>query len=205
VIHQLVEGLLSSIFPPLCAACPRAGRAPFCRTCAEALEAASPFAIEGAADARARFAYGGPVALAVQALKYHARPELGSTLGATLVPLADALRPFDAIVPVPLSRRRLYERGYNQARELARPLRAPVLARALLRSKAAHEQVGLDKAARLANLKSAFSPGPEQVRELDLILLDDVVTTGATATAACLALKKAGAKRVRVLALAHTP
>jgi ComF family protein len=204
-LADLIEGLVSSAFPPLCAACPRAGREPFCRTCAEAIADAPPFTIEGTDDARARFEYGGPVATAVHALKYRGRAELGRSLGKALRPIADALHPFDAIVPVPLSKKRLSERGYNQARELARGLDRPVLSFALIRRADGREQVGLDKQARLENLKDAFVPGADPVRGLDLVLLDDVVTTGATSTAAAMALKGAGAKRVRVLALARAP
>jgi ComF family protein len=205
-LSDLFEGLMSSIFPPLCAACPRAGREPFCRVCAESLEPAPLFLIEGTDDARARWSYGAAVSAAVQALKYRGRPELGRSLGRALEPIAEAMRPFDAIVPVPLSRRRLFERGYNQARELARGLSgARILPFALLRSGDGREQVGLDKKARLENLRNAFVPGGDPVAGLDLILLDDVVTTGATCAAAAAALKKAGAKRVRALALARTP
>ncbi|MCK6548316.1 ComF family protein, partial [Myxococcota bacterium] len=67
----------------------------------------------------------------------------------------------------------------------------------------AREQVGLDRAARLANLARAFSPGVEVVRGRAVLLVDDVVTTGATARAAVAALRSAGASRVAVLALAR--
>lgn len=200
---RFFAGLASAVLPPSCAACGALGREPFCVLCSDALEPAPPFAIEGADVSVAVWLYGGPVASAIHHLKYHARPELGRSLGLALRAPIDALGAVDAIVPVPLSRRRLVERGYNQARELVRPLRRPTLARALRRDDHAREQVGLDRAARLENLARAFTPGSDDVRGLSVLLVDDVVTTGATAAAATAALRAAGASRVAVLALAR--
>ncbi|MCK6544808.1 ComF family protein, partial [Myxococcota bacterium] len=142
-MRRLFTGLATAVLPPACAACGAIGREPFCALCAEATEPAPPFSIEGADASAAVWLYGGPVATAIHHLKFHGRPELGPTLGRALCVHAAALGPFDAIVPVPLSRRRRVERGYNQARELVRPMRAPVLARALRRDDGAREQVGL--------------------------------------------------------------
>lgn len=201
--NAFARGLLSSLFPPACAACPRVGREPFCRLCGEALEPASPVTIEGAERTRALWAYGGPVSIAVQRLKYQNRADLGRSLGEAMRPLLEGIEG-EVVVPVPLTRRRLRERGYNQARELARGLGLPVFPRALERVGDARDQVGLDKRARLENLKDAFRLGAAPLKGRSVILLDDVITTGATATAALRALQKAGPKRVVVLALAHT-
>jgi ComF family protein len=110
----------------------------------------------------------------------------------------------DCIVPVPVSHARLRSRGYNQARELARGLPLAVRPFALAR-RDGRDQIGLDKKARLENLKGAFLPGRQSIRGESVLLLDDVVTTGATAGAASVALKEAGARRVVVLAVAYTP
>jgi ComF family protein len=106
----------------------------------------------------------------------------------------------DAIVPVPLHRSRLAERGYNQACELARPLArrlgVPLVWDLCLRSRATAEQTALDAAARRANVRAAFSvcrPPPETVA-----IVDDVLTTGSTVAALTLALRRAGARRVLV-------
>jgi ComF family protein len=204
ILRTLGVGLLEAVFPPACAACPDVGREPFCRLCAEALEAAGPFTVEGAEAAAAAFSYGGPVAEAVQHLKYGGRWALGRGLGAALAPLLASLPPVELAVPVPLSRARLVARGYNQARELCRGLPLPVRPRALVR-RHGQEQVGLGREARRANLLEAMGPGPQSVAGARVLLVDDVVTTGATAEAATAALRAAGAKAVVVLALAHTP
>lgn len=204
-LKGLAQGLVSAVLPPVCAACGRVGREPFCRICGDSVDPAPAFSIEGAASARALWLYGGPVALAVRALKYEGRPELARPLGRALRSLLVPGAAEGAIVvPVPLTPRKLYTRGYNQARELARGLGTfSVRPRALVRRSDPREQVGLDKKARLENLRGAFAPGPESIEGRAVVLLDDVVTTGATAAAAVVALKRGGASSVAVVALAR--
>ncbi len=147
--------------------------------------------------------------------KFQQQPELAGLL-ADLI--ADALarqamlpRP-DWVLPVPLSPTRLAERGYNQAWELARHLAArqgvPARASWLLRLRDTAHQVGLDRRARASNLHDAMWVTPEGRRGVagcQLALVDDVMTTGVTTTAATHALLAAGATGVQVWVLARTP
>ncbi len=114
----------------------------------------------------------------------------------------------DLVIPVPLHRSRLAERGYNQAweiaRQLARTLGHPADARILERTRATAAQAGLGAAARRRNVRDAFRARPA-VRGLRVALVDDVVTTGATVRAATLALRAAGAADVVVWAVARAP
>ena len=120
---------------------------------------------------------------------------------------APAERP-DLIVPVPLHRARLRSRGYNQALELARPLAAaigvPVRYDVLERTRGTSAQTELDRTARRRNVRGAFrarrKPLPDHV-----VLLDDVMTTGATLAECARVLRRAGARRVDVWALARAP
>jgi ComF family protein len=202
-VNRFFAELIDTIYPPACAACGRYGAEPFCELCAGALLPAEPFSIPRAAQALAIFAFGGPLADAVYRLKYRDRPDLARPLGRCLQPGLTALPQVDAAVPVPSTARRTIQRGYNHALELARHLGGlPLLPRALIRV-SERPQVGLRKWERRDNLIGAFRTGPDSVRGRSLVLVDDVVTTGATATAAVHALLEAGARSVSVLALSR--
>jgi ComF family protein len=196
----LLSRLLDTLYPPACAACDRLGREPFCELCSDALLPAEPFRIPGAESSHAIFAFGGPIADAIYRLKYRDRSDLARPLGKLLQ--AGLTGRFDAAVPVPATARRTIRRGYNQAHELARYLGVPSIPRALIRS-TDRPQVGLRRKERRENLAGAFRAGPSPVRGASLVLIDDVVTTGATATAAVAALLQAGARSVAFLALAR--
>jgi ComF family protein len=119
-----------------------------------------------------------------------------------------ALEQADHLVPMPLSRERLAERGFNQALELARSL-APHKLRAdlLLRIRHTPAQAELGLAARLRNVNGAFAVDPllaAQVRGSRLALVDDVMTSGASLFAAASVLRQAGAAHITALVLART-
>lgn len=121
----------------------------------------------------------------------------------------DLIAEADVVVPVPLSRRRLISRRFNQAALLAQDIsRASKIAYeplALVRTRATPRQLGLSRAERKLNVRGAFAvPGPQadRIAGRRVLLVDDVITTGATCGAAARALKRGGAVRVDVLALA---
>jgi ComF family protein len=120
-----------------------------------------------------------------------------------------ALEPPQLILPVPLHPRRLRERGYNQALELAKPL-ARALGVAcrhdlLQRTRHTDAQTGLDAAERRRNLRKAFALRQSTVLPDHVVVLDDVFTTGATLAECARLLKRAGVARVDVWALARAP
>lgn len=112
-----------------------------------------------------------------------------------------------ALLPVPLHGERLRERGYNQALELARPLaralELPLLPQALQRLRGTTAQSGLSALARRRNLRRAFGVAANAALPEQVILLDDVMTTGATVQECALALRRAGVARVEVWVLAR--
>jgi ComF family protein len=158
----------------------------------------------GPEEPRAAFEYGGPVQEAIVRLKYGGRSDLGAPLGG-LVARAAVGSAADLVVPVPLHPVRLSERGFNHAallagpvaRALGVPLRASVLRR---QARAAQASLGRDE--RLANVRGAFTARC-RIDGAAVMLVDDVITTGATSAACTEALLGAGARSVTVVALAR--
>ncbi len=158
--------------------------------------------------------YGFPWDRLLADFKFHARAELATVLAQQMtaaVRAANAALP-DRVVAVPMTAQRLAARGYNQAWELAHRVAAalalPASATLLLRPVDAAHQIELGRAERQRNLRNAFMVDPLQraaVQGRRLALVDDVMTTGATAHAAAEALLRAGAAAVDVWVLARTP
>jgi ComF family protein len=153
----------------------------------------------------------GPARRLVHRLKYGDRIELAGPMGAWMARAgAELLADADLLVPVPLHRGRLFARRFNQAAELAaavsRACGAPANPLALERVKATTPQVGLTRAQRAENLQGAFRTPPERRQDVAgrrVVLVDDVMTSGATANACARALLRAGAERVDALVFAR--
>jgi ComF family protein len=156
---------------------------------------------------------------AIHALKYErlhpAARGLGRLLAEAIAQLAGDAPAELLVVPVPLHRSKHTQRGFNQARALAREAlgflarshpkwRLMLAPSALMRLRATESQAGLTPRMRRMNVRGAFSVSdPAAVEGKDVLVVDDILTTGATARAAAQALKKAGAKSVYVATLAR--
>lgn len=194
--------------PPYCASCgePFDGEGPVhpCRRC---LEAPPPFSL-----ARAPLVYGGAVQEALARYKFGGQEFLGRELGALLAAGAPDLDParYELVALVPLHPRRLASRGFDQAaalgRAVARAHRLAFAPRLLRRLRHTPPQSRLTGAARVRNVAGAFEVArPREALGRRVLLVDDVLTTGATARVCARALRQAGAADVAVLTLARAP
>lgn len=160
---------------------------------------------------RAPFEYGGALAEAIIALKWQARDDLAQPLARLWLPLFERrLSGCDIVVPVPLHPLRLRERGYNQAHLLAQAglatlpaaLRPSLQPQLLQRHRPDPPTRHASQQERVRRTRDAFfAPQPRPLTGKRVLLIDDVVTTGATAMACATALRAAGAVRVETLAL----
>jgi ComF family protein len=215
---RIVDRALDVALPARCAGCGREGQ-PICRTCEPALDARlelPPGVLIGLpADLPAPLAqlewcapYTGTVRRALHELKYAGEQRLAGPLGAAIARRwRRAGAGGDLIVPVPVHRDRLRHRGYDQALLLAtvaaRELRLP-LASLLERSRATTAQFDLDRSARATNMQAAFRLRRDvPIEGRWIVLVDDVVTTGATIAACGVPLMAAGALAVSAVTVAR--
>ncbi|HEY7452317.1 MAG TPA: ComF family protein [Candidatus Limnocylindria bacterium] len=212
-------GLLEVLLPPSCAGCGRYGDA-ICSACRSALRrpwdpadrflAPDPGVVVGESFvvAVAAFAHRDEAQRIIRRLKYGGGRHLADPLARRAQPAFRRLLGVSGpgpLVPVPLHRSRERERGYNQAHLLALALgqeaRLPVWP-LLVRRRATERQHGLDRATRVRNLRDAMAvlPGPAPPV---VVLVDDILTTGATFEACAVILREAGAAAVYGFALAR--
>lgn len=207
---------LASFVPvpqPFCACCGRwilsglaaQSRQPLCRLCL-----LDTYAFD---RARSYAVYDGAVVPAMILLKYEAIEPLGKWFAGRLAEVvrreSESLAA-DVVVPVPLHRDRQRERGYNQAdliaRPLARRLGLPCRSILLVRTRPRPDKLHLSLHERWLSVRGAFAPRPgSRVDNLRVLLIDDVMTTGATLDACAKALRQAGASAVYALTVARAP
>ncbi len=152
--------------------------------------------------------YEGTLRELVHLYKYDGVRPLARTFGKFLAQALPRETSFDVIVPMPLHWLKQWQRGFNQAdllaREIGKKWGVPVR-NVIRRRRATSPQAGLTNAKRRANVRGAFRPmRGRPVDGMRVLLVDDVVTTGATASACARVLKRAGAAHVALLALART-
>ena len=220
----LLEGLVSLVYPACCLGCGNrvaSHTAPLCPGCLTRLERPSPEEVAeqlaglppeaqvlGQIFALWRFDKGGTLQRVQHALKYGNRPAYGPALGRLIGQVISGSEPFplDGVVPVPLHPRRRLERGYNQSDWLAGGVAASLAVSyeggMLLRSHATRSQTRLSRRERWMNVADAFFVArPSAVAGRHLLLVDDVLTTGATAAAAARVLRAAGGATVHLATL----
>jgi len=208
------RALLAFVFPDSCLACGRPldeDERHLCQACRQELSPESRLLAGSSADGGApvRYAVGfeGPAQALVHALKYGGRTSIAAELAALGRPAAASLclGGIDALVPVPLHGVRRRERGFDQTELITGALTSltgvPTDTGCLRRTRATGSQTALPREGRLENVRGAFEGRPATCRGRRLLLVDDVVTTGATLASAASALENAGAALVLCMAV----
>jgi len=215
------------VFPPICAGCGKHGMT-WCRDCQSQVRRISPPLCDICGQKKAEAGvcvrclrhppritairsyaiFGGPIRNALHRLKYQRNVGLGGTFSQSLVEVLGSVDwKISLVVPVPLGVARLKERGYNQASLLAMPVALkcgyPYYRHALLRTRETKSQVDLAREQRKLNVAGAFKARPEYIKGKNILVVDDVTTSGATLEACADALFAAGALFVYGLTLAR--
>ncbi len=222
--------LLDLLFPPSCAGCGSWGDRycptcfentklilnPICQICGDRLYHGKDVVCDRCRNQAVAFTairswaeYSDPLQSAIHRLKYRNDRGLAEVLSQPMVNQLDRYHwLIDLILPVPLDEARRKARGYNQAALLARPISwrtgIPISENSLFRSRRTRPQVGLSISDRTENVAGAFKAESKSISEKKLLIVDDVITTGATINACAQALIKAGAAQVFGLTLARS-
>jgi ComF family protein len=208
---MLLARLLSPLAPPLCWGCRSyADPGPLCRDCRTGLSwlAPAPVAVAGVA-VFAPLAYERAARAMVRALKFHGATGLADPMAAQMAANAPPeLLDRATLVPVPLHPARRRRRGFNQAERLASALARRTgleTSDCLERRGSARPQVGRGRRERLRGIEGAVRLRPGTAVPAAALIVDDVVTTGATIAACASALRETGSRQVRAIAFARTP
>lgn len=210
IITQLAKEFLDLIFPPMCHGCGRVDTR-WCDVCLAELTSIPIQIIEGESETLTELCatgkHTGKLQQAIQAFKYYDTQTLAEPLGKRLATALIQKRwTFDTIIPVPLHADRQKERGYNQAyllsQQVGNIMNIPCQPQLLTRHRDTNHQVGLGVQERRDNVKDAFMATSDVVGK-SILLIDDVVTTGATLDMCATALFTTGAKVVYAMTVSH--
>lgn len=205
VVQQLIEGVSSLFFPRLCLSCQRplagAQELHLCLPCYENLAFTDYWSLPDnpvtdrlagrlplrAGVALLHFNQNTTCQSLIHALKYNNQPDIGRQLGKVLgkkLLSANGFGDLSGIVPVPIHAKRRHQRGYNQAEKIAEgvaeALSLPVYPKALIRKEFVGSQTKRGRMERLENVRASFRVGEGDFTDQHLLLVDDVLTTGAT-------------------------
>lgn len=228
LLYQLNWIALDWLFPPSCGGCNLPGvrwcsacrekvkwiKPPFCDKCGQKIPAGVICEqclkrLPECEQIRSCAEFGGPLRNALHRLKYRKDIGLGDALAQSMLDLMLIQNwSVDLIAPVPLGKKRKKERGYNQAAFLAKPLAfkldIPYSPKSLTRVRETHSQVDLNRKQRQKNVAGAFISNESMVSGKNILIVDDVTTSGSTLNACATALLQAGSNKVYGMTLARS-
>ena len=209
--------ILNLIYPPTCGICGKLNQEFLCKKCQKMLENQAEFNVEENQNPEKHFKehiyffkYEGMIRKIILKYKFHDKAYLYKTFANFLLKnekIFKILKTYDTIIPVPISRKRKNERGYNQshllAREIAKYTKLKLENKCLFKTKNIIEQSKLNKEDRLKNIQGVYElHRPEVLKNKNIILLDDIYTTGSTVNECCKVLQQANPKKIGVITIA---
>ncbi|MCI9178023.1 MAG: ComF family protein [Clostridia bacterium] len=208
---------LSFIFPPICGVCGKIGKSYLCKECKEELEKEkiivskiekqpSEYIIEHCY----LFCYEGDIRQKILQYKFQNKAYLSKMFSEFFVKnekVCRFLKKYDIIISVPMSKKKKSQRGYNQseliAKQISKYTKISFQNQVLIKYKENHTQSTLSKKQRFENVKNVYKIQNEQkIKEKNILLFDDIYTTGATVKECAKVLKQAGAKNIGILTVA---
>lgn len=203
---QFIKTLLDLVFPPRCEVCRTLGPGGLCKNCEKKITLLTPSAFIHSVGA-----YEGPLKTAILKFKFRKKMNLAEPLGTLMVKYLSRgldMNNIDFLIPVPLHLKRLKQRGFNQSELLAHVItkyyNVPTVSGLLFRIKDTHPQFNLPRTERFKNVRGAFDvKGGSFLKGKNILLIDDIYTTGSTISECTRALKENGANKVHVLTLSR--
>lgn len=225
-LYRSAWSALDLLFPPVCGGCDKTGSR-WCQECQKKIKVLNGIVCEvcglpqeqvGVCKTclvdrphfrmlRAWTVFENPIQHALHKLKYRKDMSMGDSIAFQMLPFVKNLNwQMDMIIPTPLGKQRMKERGYNQVAMVAKPLALALQVQyasdAITRRKETRSQVGLTKPERKKNVEGAFQ-ADASVKRKSVMVMDDVSTTGATLSSMAEALYQAGAENVYALTVAR--
>lgn len=219
-MHSFSQTILDALFPPYCVGC-RAPLSVLCNSCMHSIFQPEHITLNSEENSINSITTIGVYSntllqSAIRQLKFHGIRSVGQPLGALVAAYIDGIFHMNElsstlIIPIPLHAKRRRERGYNQAEEIARPiaehLDLHLLPNALLRHSSNKRHADMEHSERWKHIENAFYINEDiskQINNAHILLVDDVITTGATIQEAARILKKHGAKHIHAVAVARS-
>ncbi|HUE98624.1 MAG TPA: ComF family protein [Anaerolineales bacterium] len=226
-LYRLTWRGLDLLFPPMCGGCGKVGwrwchdcqarvpriNKPFCEKCGiptKGSDSCEKCRLHPPAYRKMRSwaVFDSPIQNGLHTMKYRRNIGFGESIATQLVDFVHSLQwPVEILIPVPLGKKRLKERGYNQVSLVAQPLAYQLglgyEPDALRKTRETRSQVGLTVSQRSENVHQAYQAEPKLVTRKSILIMDDVATTGSTISACTAALLSAGAQDVYVLTIAR--
>lgn len=203
---DILNQVLDVLFPPKCETCGGIGRQSFCLKCSSKVTYLAPSIFFHSVGE-----YEGVLKKAIKKFKFKNKRRLAQPLGSLMVEYINRhlwKDQLDMVIPVPLHRRRLHQRGFNQAEllalEITEQCHISTVSGLLFRKRDTKAQFGLPRQQRLINIRGAFElRGNKLIKGKNILLVDDIYTTGATSAECTKMLKAAGASSVHILTLSR--